>query len=81
MTIQVCNSKHGASKAALLAALQSTPALVEFHDPGIFTGPKGPYFTGEAIAPGERFPVVMDHPRSMRFAQVVRKADGSFRVL
>lgn len=77
MTIQVCNFNK--NKGELQAALNTEPASVQLYDPSIFPSSRGD-FTGEDIKPGESFPVVMDHPKRMRFASVVRKADGKFRV-
>lgn len=77
MTIQVQSRAHGASKAALQAALTANPAGVWFYDPSIMA-PRS--FTGADMAPGEKFPVVMDHPKLQRFATVARLPGGGFRV-
>ena len=76
MTIQL-TTLHGKSKAALLAGLREEPTKVGFHDPSIMNER---WFNAESIPPGTRFPVVMDHPRRSRFAEVERKADGTWRV-
>lgn len=75
MTIQVLTATQ--SKAVLLACLKDAPASVQFVDPSVFQPRNGgDPFTGADIQPGEKFPVVMDHPKRTRFAQVVRTADG-----
>lgn len=80
MTIQIAAPfKYGKSKAVLSAALNGDECgQVNFADPLPF-GTR--YFTGLKIGVGERFAVVMDPETRMRFAEVVRKADGTFRVL
>ena len=76
MTIQVCTANQ--SKAILLACLTDKPESVRFYDPSIINERQ---FTGADIKPGERFPVVMDHPKRNRFAVIIRKPDGTFKVL
>lgn len=76
MTIQVQTANQ--SKAVLLACLTDKPESVRFYDPSIVNERR---FTGADIKPGDRFPVVMDHPKRNRFAEVIRKADGTFKVL
>lgn len=78
MTIQVINPAQGKSKKALEEALNSDAGAVDFFDPSKIEGSRG-HFTGSEILPG-RFPVVMDHPKRMRFATVQRKPDGKFKV-
>ena len=77
MTIQVRDPAHGKSKAALQAALDAAPSQVWFHDPSIM---HTRCFAASSMAPGESFPVVMDHPKRMRFATVSRLRDGAYRV-
>lgn len=77
MTIQLKSLAHGKSKAALQAALNSTPQGVIFEDPSIFN-PR--VFRGNTIKPGEHFIVVMDPATRRRFAHVTRKDDGTFKV-
>lgn len=77
MTIQVY-SDHAKSKATLTAALNSNPQAVRFYDPSLFNSR---IFRASEMKPGERFPVVMDPQTRRRFAEVERRADGSFRVL
>lgn len=72
MTI-ILTSPHGKSKAVLQQALNSTPDQVTFDDPSI-VAPRA--FLGSHIRLGEKFAVVMDHPKRMRFAQVARTAKG-----
>lgn len=79
MTIQLASPAFGKSKATLLDALKRTPALVRFTDPSIFPGSRG-NFTGADITAGDSFPIVMDPTTRRRFAKVVCKADGTFRV-
>ena len=79
MTVQLTSAAFGKSKAALLDGLRRTPALVKFSDPSIFSGSRG-QFTGADITAGDSFPVVMDPSTRRRFAKIVCKADGTFRV-
>lgn len=79
MTIQVMSRTAAKSKKTLEVALNESAGLVNFYDPSIFEGSRG-QFTGEDIKPGEKFPVVMDHPQRNRFATVSRKPDGKFKV-
>ncbi len=76
MTVQVLTENK--SKAVLLAALTTDPSRVRLYDPSFVAERR---FTGSDIKPGERFPVVMDHPLRRRFAQVVRTPSGAFKVL
>lgn len=80
MTVQIAAPyKYGASKKALSDALNGdNTGLVNFYDPSI-VNPR--YFTGREIRIGERFPIVMDPETRRRFAEIVRKPDGTFRVL
>lgn len=75
MTVQVQNFNK--NKGVLQDALNSTPEQVMFYDPSIFNERT---FSGKEVQTGEHFPVVMDHPKRMRFATVTRKQDGSFKV-
>ena len=76
MTIQLAPPmEFGKSKKTLELALNVTPVRVRFYNPGILLS----YFSGQDITPGE-FPVCLDHPKRMRFAIVVRKPDGTFKV-
>ena len=77
MTIQVLSQQYAKSKATLQAALNTTPEKVIFLEPSIFNEHD---FNGAMIESGRKFPVVMDHPKRMRFALVSRKADGTFKV-
>lgn len=76
MTVQVLTENK--SKAVLLDALQKRPKTVRLYDPSIVSERR---FTGRDIKPGERFAVVMDHPKRSRFAEVVRSTTGVFKVL
>jgi hypothetical protein len=77
MTIQVTTQQYAKSKKTLQDALNTTPERVLFLEPSIFNEHD---FNGAMIEAGRKFPVVMDHPKRMRFALVVRKADGTFKV-
>jgi hypothetical protein len=77
MTVIVRAARFGRSKQALQAGLDTMPGLVWFEDPSI-VNPR--IFTGEQVAIGERFPVVMDPATRRRFADVTRLPDGSFKV-
>ena len=77
MTIILQTTSAGKSKAALKAALEAKPADVAFHDPS-FLEPR--WFTGEDVKFGERFAVVMDHPKRMRFALITRTREGGWKV-
>lgn len=80
MTILLTSAvAHGKSKAVLEDALRRTPALVVFEDPSIFSGSRK-NFTGADITAGDHFALVMDPLTRRRFAQVICKVDGSFRV-
>lgn len=79
MTIQLTSAAFSKSKAALLDGLRRTPALVKFNDPSIFPGSRG-QFTGADVTAGDSFAIVMDPATRRRFAEVVCKADGTFRV-
>lgn len=80
MTVQLASHlAHGKSKKVLQEALSRTPGQVRFYDPSIFSGSRG-VFTGAAITAGDRFAVVMDPDTRRRFATVVCKADGTFKV-
>lgn len=79
MTIQLRSQQYGKSKATLTAQLNEDPARVRFEDPSIFAGSRG-QFTGADVKPGERFPLVMDHPKRSRFATLQRRLDGTFEV-
>lgn len=79
MTIQLRSQQYGKSKATLQEALNTTPTRVWFEDPSIFPGSRG-QFTGADVKPGERFPLVMDHPKRSRFATLQRRPDGTFKV-
>jgi len=76
MTVQVLTENK--SKAVLLAALTTAPQSVRLYDPSFVAERR---FTGADIKPGERFPVVMDHPRRNRFAEIIRTPSGLFKVL
>ena len=78
MTVQLVSANaYGKSKATLQAALTAHPSLVWFDDPSPW-GSRS--FTGADIKPGDRFLVVMDPKTRMRFAEVERRSDGSFKV-
>lgn len=79
MTVQIAAPfKYGANKKALQDGLNGdSPESVNFYDPSIV---RPRQFTGASIQVGERFPVVMDPETRRRFAEVERKADGTFRV-
>ena len=79
MTIQVDSREHQASKDVLRKALNSTPMAVRFYNPSPFNDGQA-FLTGDKIAPGSSFPVVMDPLTRRRFAKVTRRADGTFRV-
>lgn len=79
MTIQVSSTRVARSKATLEAALAADPREVWFYDPSIFQGSRGT-FSADEVKPGDRFPVVMDPATRQRFAEIVRKPDGSFKV-
>jgi hypothetical protein len=80
MTIQVRSVAAAKSKKTLEAALNEAPGLVNFYDPSIFATSRG-QFTGEDIPVGDKFAVVMDHPKRNRFALITRRlADGKFKV-
>lgn len=76
MAIQVltCN----ASKVKLLAALQTQPQAVSFYDPSIMNERR---FSGADVKHGESFTVVMDPQTRRRFAKVMRRPNGEFRVV
>lgn len=76
MTVQCLTENK--SKAVLLDALKTRPESVRFYDPSIVSERR---FTGRDIKPGDRFPVVMDHPKRSRFAEVSRTSTGVFKVL
>lgn len=77
MTVQVTNPK-APTKKQLADALAANPAGVGFYDPSIVNER---YFTGAEIPVGTTYlPVVLDHPKRMRFAEIARRADGTFRV-
>lgn len=83
MTVQLAPRTarlFGKSKKTLHAALTENPHQVAFDDPSMFSPRHGGCFTGDDMAPGERFPVVMDPATRMRFSTVARKLDGSFSV-
>lgn len=79
MTIQLQSQQYGKSKATLAAQLNQDARRVWFEDPSVFPGSRG-QFTGADVKPGERFALVMDHPKRSRFASVVRREDGTFKV-
>lgn len=75
MTIQIDGGSP--NKQDLQTKLNTQPAQVILHDPGIH----GRTFRGNEISNGDKFPVVMDHPKRLRFAQIERRYDGTFKVL
>lgn len=77
MTIQLASPEVGKSKATLKAALESNPAAVRFYDPSIM-GER--HLTGATWAEPAKTPVVLDHPKRMRFAQITKRADGTWKV-
>ena len=79
MTIQIAAPlKHGASKQALQDALNNPEYnTVNFMEPSPFGNR---IFSAGTINKGTSFPVVMDPDTRRRFAKVVRRADGTFKV-
>ena len=80
MTYQLATAAVGRSKATLAAALNERPERVAFTDPSLFGPRGGGSFTGADFVAGERAEVVLDPATRRRFARIVRKRDGSFRV-
>ena len=76
MTIQL-NMPPGLSKKALQDKLNAAPGMVTFFDPSIM-GER--YFTGATWNEPEGTAVVLDHPKRMRFAQITKRADGTWKV-
>lgn len=76
MTIQAVNFNK--SKKELTEALNTHPQRVYFYNPSMFGSST---IRGSEILVGERFPVVMDHPKRMRFAEVKRVSETQFKVL
>lgn len=77
MSIQAVN--YNKSKKELAEALNTHPDRVYFYNPSMFGSHTS--FRGHEIRVGERFPVVMDHPKRNRFAEIKRVSETQFKVL
>jgi hypothetical protein len=79
MTVILKTLQHGKSKASLLKALNEEPENVVFEDPSPF---RDKIFTAARMKEWGNFsmPVVMDHPKRLRFAQVSITAQGKWSV-
>ena len=76
MTIQL-KTPWGLSKKSLQEKLNADPSAVTFYNPSVV---KEGHFTGAQVSDGERFVIVLNHPKRTRFAGVQRLSVNDWKV-